>query len=258
MDTVYDYRKCFWAVPLAILLNIDCLRMETEGRLDGDLNYFFLNSFFDVQTYDGAGHSVLVLSFMSMSFILIFSILCGMDIYKEMFSSGIYVITRVKSRKKWVLSLIGGLGKKSLLFSFLYAVTTLVLQKHYTQMGEDKHTVSAFALAVAFLFFTTFFIALAINYLSILANARVGTFGGVAILLLLIFYIIFYDRIPVLGNIFEFRYLDPVYMCNLFYEHSLFIKIVVPCYHTIILLLFSFYFACKVEKIDIKILNEDI
>lgn len=258
MNTIYDYKKCLWAIPLAILLNIECLRPETEGGLEGDLNYFFLNSFFDVRSYDGTGHTILIMSFMSLSFILIFSILCGMDIYRELYSSGVYVIIRVKSKKKWIGSLIGNLAKKAFLFSLLYAVTTWILQKHYTQMDGDQNSVFAFSLAVVFLFLMTFLIALVINYLSIRINTRAGVFGGVGLLLLMLLYILFYDQIPVLREIFDLRYLDPIYVCNLFYDKGVIKVILVICYYICTLLLSSFYFVSRVEKLDIKLLNEDI
>jgi len=258
MNTIYDYKKCFWAIPLAILLNIECLRPETEGGLEGDLNSFFLNSFFDVRSYDGTGHTILIMSFMSLSFILIFSILCGMDIYRELYSSGVYVIIRVKSKKKWIGSLIRNLAQKAFLFSLLYAVTTWILQKHYTQMDADRDSVFAFALAVVFLFFMTFFIALVINYLSIRVNSRVGAFGGVGILLLMLIYILFYDKIPVLRAISDLRYLAPIYVCNLFYDKSILKAVLVLSYYICILLLSSFYFVSRVEMLDIKLINEDI
>lgn len=258
MNTVHDYKKCLWAVLLAILVNIDCLRPEADGMLEGDLNYFFLNSFFDVQTYESGGAAVLVLSFMSMSFILIFSILCGMDIYKEMYGSGIYVIIRVKNRKRWIYSLLRSLAGKTLVFSLLYAVTTWELQKYYTGMQGDKSSVFAFVLAVAFLFFTSFFIALVINYLSIRVNTRTGVFWGMVIFLLMIMYSLFYRHLPVIGTIYNLRYLVPVYMCNLFYEKGIMKLLLVFGYYIAVLLLGSFYFTAKVETLDIKLLNEDI
>lgn len=258
MDTIYDYKKCLWAVLLAILVNIDCLRPEGDGMLEGNLNYFFLNSFFDLRTYDSGERAILLLSFMSMSFILIFSILCGMDIYKEMFGSGVYVIIRVKNKKRWIYSLIRSLAGKSMVFSLLYALITWQMQKYYTGMKGDKSSVFAFVLAVAFLFFTSFFIALAINYLSIRVNTRAGVFGGVVIFLLMIMYILFYEKLPVIGAVYNLRYLVPVYMCNLFYEESMMKFSFVFGYYIAVLLLGSYYFASKVETLDIKLLNEDI
>lgn len=258
MNAIYDYKKCLWAVLLAILVNIDCLRPEEDGMLEGDLNYFFLNSFFDLRTYESGGHAILLLSFMSLSFILIFSILCGMDIYKELFGSGIYVIIRVKNKKRWIYSLIWSLAGKTLVFSLLYAMTTWLLQKNYTGMKGDKSSVFAFVLAVAFLFFTSFFIAFTINYLSICVNTRVGVFGGVAILLLMVMYTLFYEKLPVIGTVYNLRYLVPVYVCNLFYEDSMMKFVCVFGYYITILLLGFCYFATKVETLDIKLLNEDI
>lgn len=258
MDTIQNYRKCLWAIPLAVLLNIDCLRPEADGGLDGDLNFFFLNSFFDVRNYDSAGQTVLLLSFMSMSAILIFAMLCGMDIYKEMYSSGIYVITRVKSKKRWILSLVVGLAKKTLLFSVLYAVITWILEQYYTGMEMDEKSIFAFVLAVAFLFLTVFLIALGMNYLSIRVNSRIGVFAGVSMLLVMILYVLFYDEIPVLGDIYYLRYLDPVFICNLFYESG-FIKIILICaYYLLLIISVSLYFIHTVEQLDIKLLNEDI
>lgn len=258
MNILHDYKKCLWAIPLAILINIDCLRPETDGMLEGDLNDFFLNSFFDVRAYEGGGNTILILSFMSLSFILIFSILCGMDIYKELYSTGIYVIIRVKDRRKWIHALIRSLAGKSLVFSLLYAAVTWELQKYYTGMEGDKWSVFAFVLAVAFLFFTSFFIALAMNYLSIRLNTRAGIFGGVVILVLMLLYTLFYGKLPLIGSVEELRYLVPVYMCNLFYEKSIARIFLIGCYYIVAFFGSFFYFAARVETFDIKLLNEDI
>lgn len=258
MNAIQKYKKCLWAIPLAILLNIDCLRPEVDGELDGDLNFFFLNSFFDVRNYDSAGETVLLLSFMSMSAILIFAMICGMDIYKEMYSSGIYVITRVKSKKKWTLSLVTRLAKKTLLFSILYAIITWILEQYYTGMEMDEKSIFAFLLAVSFLFLTVFIIALSINYISIRNNTRIGVFSGASIMLVMILYVLFYDKIPVLGDVYYLRYLDPVYICNLFYEKSVGKTILISFYYLLIIVCASFCFINKVDKLDIKLLNEDI
>lgn len=258
MDTIYGYRKCFWAVPLALLLNIRCMRPDTEGDLPGTLNDFFLLSFFDVRSYEGAGHTVLVLSFMSMSFILVFAVLCGMDIYKEMYSSGIYVIIRVKDKRRWLGSLVWGLAKKSLLFSLLYAVVDWTLQKHYTRMGMDGASAFAFALAMAFLFFSTFFIALLMNYLSIRWNTRAGVFGGAAVLFLMVLGVVFCDDIPFLRDMPVLLYLNPLYMCNLFYEGAPVTILAALCYYGAVLGISVFFFCAKVETLDIRLLNEDI
>lgn len=258
MDTIYDYRKCFWAVPLALLLNIRCLQPDTEGNLLGTLNDFFLHSFFDVRSYEGADHTVLILSFMSMSFILVFAVLCGMDIYREMYSSGIYVVIRVKDKRKWLGSLVWGLAKKSLLFSLVYAVVDWALQKHYTRMDTDGASVFAFALAMAFLFFSIFVIALLMNYLSIRWSTRAGVFGGAAVLFLMVLGIVFCDGVPFLRDMPILLYLNPLYMCNLFYEDAPITILAALCYYTAVLGIAIFFFCAKVETLDIKLLNEDI
>lgn len=255
---IKTYKKCLWAIPLGLLLNIDCLSPEPAGSLEGDLNFFFLNSFLDVRTYEGAGRTVLLISFMSMSAILIFSLLCGMDIYKEMYSSGIYVITRVKSKKKWIMSLVMELATKSFLFGLLYAIVTWLLELYYTGMKMDGRFVYAFILAVIFMCISVFLIALIINYISICKNTRIGTFSGVSILLVMIVYVLFYDKIPVLRDKDYLRYLDPIYICNLFYENSLIKTGFIFLYYFLVLLLIVFYFVKLVEKLDIKLLNEDI
>lgn len=258
MTAIKTYKKCLWAIPLGILLNIDCLRPEPAGSLEGDLNYFFLTSFLDIRTYEGAGRTVLLMSFMSMSAILIFSLLCGMDIYKEMYSSGIYVIIRVKSKKKWILSLVIELAAKSFLFGLLYAVVTWLLELYYTRMKMNGRFVYAFFLAVTFIAISVFVIALSINYFSICKNTRVGTFVGVSILLVMITYVLFYDKIPVFHDRDYLQYLDPIYICNLFYENSPLKTGFIWLYYVIFLFLIVFCFVKMVGKTDIKLLNEDI
>lgn len=258
MRVLYDYKKCLWAIPLALLVNIECLRPEAEGALDGDLNYFFLNSLFDVQSYEGGGSTILVLSFMSMSFILIFSMLCGMDIYKEMYSSGIYAMIRVKSKEKWIASLIAMLAGKTVIFSLLYAIVDWLLQRYYTGMGGDTRSFFAFGLAVAFLFFSSFLVALIINFFSIVINTRSGILAGVVVFSLLILFILFYEKIPIIGVVYNFRFIDPLYMCNLFYEESKVRVGLTLLYYLSILIVCSCYFVHKVKTLDIKLLNEDI
>ena len=258
MDTLYDYRKCLWAIPLAVLLNIRCLQPDTDGDLLGTLNDFFLRSFFDVRSYEGADHTVLIFSFMSMSFILVFAVLCGMDIYREMYSSGIYVITRVKNKRNWFGSMFWGLAKKSLLFSLLYAAIDWALQMYYTRMDMDGASVFALVLAISFLFFTTFFVALLINYFSVRWSTRAGVFGGVAVLFLMVLGVVFCDDIPFFEAVPALRYLDPLYMCNLFYEDTAITIAAALGYYTALLALGVFFFIARVERLDIKLLNEDI
>ena len=117
MHTLRDYKKCLWAIPLALLVNIGYFAPGQDAVWEGELNDLFLRALCDIQTYEGRDHAILVLSFMSMAFLLIFSILCGMDIYKEMYSTGIYVMTRVKSKYKWIGSLIAALAGKAFVFS---------------------------------------------------------------------------------------------------------------------------------------------
>ena len=254
MGTWNEYKKCLAALPLALLMNLYCFRPE-QG-LDGDFNRFLLGSIFDIRS--GDGYRLLVLSFMSMGFLLVFALLCGMDIYQEMYSSGIYAVIRVKNRIRWVASLILKLAGKALLFSCLYMAVTYVLQRHYTQMEPDERTIYAVFLSVFFLTSTTLLIALVINYLSIRKNTVTGCFGGTVVLLLMILYTLSFDSIPVIGEHRLLLYLDPLCMTNLFYEGNVRMTAGFLLYYVLLLVLFTAVFSIQTAMMDLMGVNEDI
>lgn len=257
MHTLRDYKKCLWAIPLALLVNIGYFAPSQDAVWEGELNDLFLRALCDIQTYEGRDHAILVLSFMSMAFLLIFSILCGMDIYKEMYSTGIYVMTRVKNKYKWIGSLIAALAGKAFVFSIAYAATTWIIMWWCTGVKPDKKSPLAFLLAVAFLFFTVFLITLIMNYLSIRFQTRIGVFGGTAVLLFMVMYILFYEYLPIAGLKWDLRFLDPLYMLNLYYDGGSKVAIVL-CYYLVLFVSGIIYFIKKVESLDVKIINEDI
>ena len=133
-----DLKKVLLGLPMAIIMNAYCLN-KADGSLDITLNQLYLTSFFDVQRQaDGSGR--LVVTFMSMAGILFFSIICGMEIYKECSTTGVYTLVRVEKRKTWFAKLIARLLEMVLMYSLLYSIVTLVLHLHYTGEKINIHT----------------------------------------------------------------------------------------------------------------------
>ena len=252
------YKKCFLAFPLVVLMNINCLKRQEPGDFSGTLNDLFLSNLFGKQGTENPGRFLLVLSFMSMAFVLIFAILCGMEIYRELFGTGIYTLIRVKNKEKWITSLVFGLMKKTLVFSVLYSITTLVAEQYKTQLPMDENTVFALFLSIMFVFMATYFIALAINYFSICYNTSIGSLGGGLLLLVLVVEALFHKKIPWFGTMENTYYLNPLSMINLFYDTNKWKVVAFLLYYMVLLVLISVGFVRQVVKKDIKLLAEDV
>lgn len=208
-----EYRKCLSAIPLAMIMNIHCFH-KADADVIGSINDFFLQSMFDVRRYTTQDRMVLLLSFESVCFILLFAVFCGMDIYAEMHIRGTYTVIRIKNRKLWIFRQVGCLAQKILGFSILYAGTVWLLQCYYLDRLWDTGSEKAFFVAVCFLWETIFLLALFINEISLHSTVRTGSVSGVLMLTALVFAAIFYENIPLLSR---WPYINPLWICNLYY-----------------------------------------
>lgn len=250
------YRKCLLAIPLAVLFHLDCFH-KTEPDLIGTLNDFLIRSFFDQRTYSTAGRYALLLAFESMAIFLFFSFIWGADIYREMHTRGIYVVTRVRHKGWWIAGLVGKLAKEAAVFSTLYSGVTLFLWKMYTKMPFNGESPFAFFLVVFFLFLTSFLLALLVNGICIDTSVKTGSICGVIVLLALVMEVVGYDQIPGLGRIYVLHYLNPLFLCNLFYEKSPGVVAGWLVYYIFLGLAATAIFCICVKQTEIRLVQED-
>ena len=250
------YRRCLLAIPLAVLFHLDCFQ-KTEPDLIGTLNDFLIRSFFDQRTYGADGQHALLLAFESMAIFLFFSFLWGTDIYREMHTRGIYVATRVRHKGWWIAGLVGKLAEEAAVFSILYSGVTLFLWKMYTKMPFNEESPFAFFLVTFFLFLVSFLLALLVNGICIGTSVKTGSICGVLVLLALVMEVIGYDKIPGLGRIYVLRYLNPLFLCNLFYEKHPGCIAGWLMYYIFLGLVATAVFCMCVKRAEIRLVQED-
>ncbi|MBQ1393207.1 MAG: hypothetical protein IIY81_06690 [Lachnospiraceae bacterium] len=251
-----DLKKVLLGLPMAIIMNAYCLN-KADGSLDITLNQLYLTSFFDVQRQaDGSGR--LVVTFMSMAGILFFSIICGMEIYKECSTTGVYTLVRVEKRKTWFAKLIARLLEMVLMYSLLYSIVTLVLHLHYTGEKINIHTVPVLFFSVWYLFYMVSVISLVINFASMWKNTMVGCFSGTLVLILMISCSLFFNDIPVIKEYPNLWYLNPINMINLYQNIGIQGYIGYMLYYSVLLFGAIFIVVGMTDKLDVGIFKEQV
>lgn len=251
-------KKYLIALSVASILNIDCLIRIGKGEFEGNFISVYLNSFTGgIRTMENGEH-VLVLYLFDLAYLLILSIIFGTDLYKEIYGTGIYVMTRIKSRSKWMLRKVGKLLGECIISAIIYCSCVLLLQLYHTRVICDKNAILAYFITVIFVAYNIFLVALIINAVSIMGKISYGVCAGTASLVIMVIYVIKYDEISMFAGNLKYMYLAPVNMINLFYETDLKFVLLVFAYYTLIVGLIVFGLLKYIKRMDIKLLESDL
>lgn len=257
MKIVNNLKKCFITIPLALLVNVQCLRKLEKGDLEDSFSNMYIQSFTSVLKVAAANNRILVLSFLGLAFLFILAMIFGMDLYKEVYSTGIYVLTRTRKKKKWFLQLILKLGLKCTFSAMIYAGCVAILYWYQTDCFFDKNGIRAYYIAVLFVAYNIFFIALIINFVSIVKNSSYGVFSGAFALVVMLLYVLYYTWIPGIGAHVKAMYLVPISITNLYFETNLSTIMGVLFYLVGILMPFVGYMLYYFEKMDVNLTESD-
>jgi hypothetical protein len=252
------WKKCLLALPVATILNSNCLRRMELGDFQGSFTEVYLNSITGAIRTTDTNERILVMYFFNIAYLMILSIVFGMDLHKEVYGTGIYVMTRIKSRSKWFLGRIGILLRNCIISAILYCSCDLLLHWYHTGAFLDKKLALAYFITVVFVAYNVFLLALIINAVSIIKRSSVGVFAGTATIVLMLMFVLFYENIPLFSKTWKFIYLAPVGMTNLFYETDVKIVAGVFVYYFAIIGLLVVGLVKYVKHMDIKLLESDL
>ena len=152
---------------------------------------------------------------------------------------------------------MGNVAEEAAVFSILYSGVTLFLWKMYTKMPFNGESPFAFFLVAFFLFLTSFLLALLVNGICIYTSVKTGSICGTFVLLALVMEVIGYDQIPGLGRIYVLHYLNPLFLCNLFYEKSPGVVAGWLVYYIFLGLAATAIFCICVKQTEIRLVQED-
>lgn len=142
--------------------------------------------------------------------IILFSLLFGVYIYKDLFGSGIYIITRQRSRIKWFFRRCAELLMSAALFSIMFVGTTFIISVNCSKHGVDPLAVKLFLLTGVLVTLFAFWQTLMINLTAIRLGSTIGFVVNYIALTLLSLLAVSHEKIPVLNGLPLLLRLNPV------------------------------------------------
>lgn len=241
--------KTLWIIPITILLNMDLLFSKAATSLS--LQQLILNRIFDATTI--LEQKSLVLALNGLIFVILFILLFGSYIYQDFLSTGVYIFTRVKNRKKWFYKKASNILILSALYTALYVVTNIALSMLYC-----RQPLSLSILYNCFILWFSFgwiiaFLTLTINIFSIKLGSHLGFIGGYTLLIALISLNLEFEKLPFIGTIYPFYFLNPTAAITVYLLKNFWIQLIVLFYYVLLFLAFLYWFGNIVNNTDISL-----
>lgn len=240
-------------IPIVLFRKIDVI--FSRMRFDIPVAEFFVQNMFSGNP--SRQNTNLTLVMFGLFEIILFCLLFGEYIYKDLFGSGVYIIVRQKSRLKWFLRRCAELFIISILFSIVFVGINFIIGLWFSRYSIDYMAIKVLVLTLILVSLFSFWQVLMINLVAIGFGSTISFSINYIILTVLSLLAVSYEKIPIIRNFPLLLKLNPVsnVTINWFAEWG---ETLMPVLYFIALLALSIFIGNRVIKsIDISLKNNE-
>ena len=248
-----DVWKSFIIVPIVLISEAGML--IKSGVVDCPVAELFLQSIFFGNPSRTDTNVVLVM--FGMFEIIIFNLLFGSYIYRDLYENTVYIFVRQKNRVAWLWKRAAGLLLYTMFFHVLYTGMIFGLCLNFSKYEMDKLAIEIFFITYVMLVLYTYWITLIINLLAIRMGetfAFIITYIGTLLLSVLA---ITHEKIPVLKEFPVLLKFNPVAAMALHWENGVEEAALHMVYFVILIVLTLVIGSLVMQRVDIGLENKE-
>lgn len=189
--------------------------------------------------------------------VIVFNLLFGTHIYRDLYENSIYIFIRQKSRIKWFVNRSFQLFVYSAVYNILFVLMTFLLCVIYSKQEIDIVAVRIVVITYILIQLFSFWTTLMINLLAIRIGATASFITNYMTLLALSFLAVNYESVPIIKNIPFFLSLNPVTNVTINWNDGIG-KGLYPAFYFLILIGTTMLLGGKIiSKMDISLENKE-
>lgn len=189
-----DLWKSFMIVPILFVEKAGMLGRSGMGELP--LAEMFIQEIFFSNPSREESNAVLIM--FGMFEIIIFNLLYGSHIYRDLYENTVYIFTRQKNRIKWLCKRATELFLYTMLYHGLYTGIVLAICQDYSQYEIDALVIKFFIITYVMLVLYTFWTTLVINLLAFRFGETISFIAIYIFTLLMSVVAIHHEKIPLI------------------------------------------------------------
>ncbi len=201
--------------------------------------------------------SNVVLIMFGMFEIILFNLLYGSHIYRDLYENTVYIFTRQKNRTKWLWKRAAELFLYTMLYHGLYTGTVFVICQDYSQYGIDAMAIKFFMITYIMLVLYTFWTTLMINLLAFRFGETFSFIATYGFTLLMSVLAIHHEKLPVIKKLPFLLKLNPVANVVIQWEGGIEDAVFHVVYFLAVIAITMFLGGVVVQRMDIGLENKE-
>ena len=248
-----DIIKCFTILPVLLLRRASLL--ATGRKLEMPVAELFLQEIFSGNP--SRIHTNIVMMMFGMFEIVVFNLLFGNYLYRDLYENTDYIFVRYPNRIKWFLPRAKRLALYTILYVFLFLGITFVLCANFSSGEIDETAIWVLFITFIMLCLFTYWTTLIINLLSMRLGSTMAFISLYIVMVVLAALAIGHEKIPVINKCPLLLKLNPIANVVIQWEsgskESLFHAVYFICLIMITLCVGGVF----VKRIDIGLINKE-
>lgn len=189
--------------------------------------------------------------------VIVFNLLFGTHIYRDLYENSIYIFVRQKSRWKWFLNRSAQLFLYSAVYHGIFVFLTFLLCMNFSNLSLDAVAIrvllTTYTLIQLFAFWTT----LVINLLAIRLGSTASFIVNYVVLLVLSMAALKHEKIPVIQNMPFILALNPVANVTINWNDGIGKGLFPALYFIILIIITVILGGIMILKTDISLENKE-
>jgi hypothetical protein len=202
-------------------------------------------------------HTNIVIVMFGLVEVIVFNLLFGTYIYRDLYENSIYIFVRQKSRGKWFHNRSAQLFVYSAVYHGLFVFLTFLLCMRYSNQRVDivaiRVVLTTYILIQLFAFWTT----LVINLLAVRLGATASFIVNYVVLLVLSMVALNHEKIPVIKDIPFVLSLNPVANVTINWNDGIGKGLFPAVYFIILITITMILGGIMISKTDISLENKE-
>ncbi|MDR1131251.1 MAG: hypothetical protein LBL15_02400 [Oscillospiraceae bacterium] len=248
-----NWKKLVLFVPIVLFRKIDVIFYDL--KIDMPVAELFIQNMFSGNPDRQQTHLTIVM--FGMVEIVLFSLLFGMYIYKDLFGSGVYIIIRQTNRTKWFIQRCTELFISAVLFAIITAGMTFIISASCSKYGNYYTSIKIFLLTTVLSALFAFWQTLTINLTAIRFESTIGFIANYITLTFLSLLAVSHEKIPIIKNFPLLLRLNPVSNVTINWASEWGETLAPVLYFAVLIILTIFIGVRKINRLDISLQNNE-
>ena len=251
--TKTDILKVFLVLPLVFIRKISMILSDIN--IDMPIAELFLQNMFSGSPSRIETNVVMVM--FGMVEIVVFNLLFGMYIYRDLYENCIYIFTRQRSRTRWFINRSVQLLLFCLLYVFLFVGITFLLSAIHSDYSIDLMAVKIVILTTILVTLFTYWVTVVVNLVAIKTGSTIAFLSCNIVLTILSALAVAHEKIPVIKNLSLLLFINPVANVTINWNANLGDNLMNIIYFLVLITLTLGIGAYLISSMDISLENKE-